>query len=79
MIEAQDASKVVEALSKNLAGVAMNKSNFERLPDTYWGYFARGHDGKGKFAVIVTYSEKGEDVDELLKMYEQWAGKNKSR
>jgi hypothetical protein len=79
MIEAQDASKVVEALSKNLAGVAMNKSNFERLPDTYWGYFARGHDGKGKFAVIVTYSEKGEDVDELLKMYEQWAGKNKAR
>jgi hypothetical protein len=79
MIEAQDASKVVEALSKNLAGVAMNKSNFERLPDTYWGYFARGHDGKGKFAVIVTYSEKGEDVDELLKMYEQWAGRNKAR
>jgi hypothetical protein len=79
MIEAGDASKVVDALSKNLAGVALNKSNFERLPDTYWGYFARGHDGKGKFAVIVTYSEKGEDVDELLKMYEQWAGKNKAR
>jgi hypothetical protein len=79
MIEAGDASKVVDALSENLAGVALNKSNFERLPDTYWGYFARGHDGKGKFAVIVTYSEKGEDVDELLKMYEQWAAKNKPR
>lgn len=79
MIEAGDASKVVDALSKNLAGVALNKSNFDRLPDTYWGYFARGHDGKGKFAVIVTYSEKGEDVDELLKMYEQWAAKNKPR
>lgn len=79
MIEAGDASKVVDTLAKNLAGVALNKSNFERLPDTYWGYFARGHDGKGKFAVIVTYSEKGEDVDELLKMYEQWAGKNKAR
>lgn len=79
MIEAGDAIKVAEALSKNLAGVAMNKSNFERLPDTFWGYFARGHDGKGKFAVIVTYSEKGEDVDELLKMYEKWAAANKAR
>ena len=79
MIETGDAAKVVDALSKNLAGVAMNKSNFERLPDTFWGYFARGHDGKGTFAVIVTYSEKGGDVDELVKMYEKWAEKSKAR
>ncbi|WP_415281429.1 hypothetical protein [Candidatus Nitrososphaera sp. FF02] len=79
MIESGDAAKVVDALSKNLAGVAMNKSNFERLPDTFWGYFARGHDGKGTFAVIVTYSEKEGDVDELVKMYEKWAEKSKAR
>jgi hypothetical protein len=44
----------------------------------FWGYFAKGHDGKGRFAVIITYSEKGGDVDELIKMYEQWVAKNKS-
>jgi hypothetical protein len=79
MIESGDAAKVVDTLAKNLAGVAMNKSNFERLPDTFWGYYARGNDGKnGKFAVIVTYSEKGDDVDDLIKMYEQWIAKNKA-
>lgn len=78
MIEATDAANVAEALAKNLAGVAMNKSNFERLPDTFWGYYARGHDSKGAFAVIITYSEKAEDVDELLKMYNQWVGRSKS-
>lgn len=78
MIEAHDAARVVDALAKNLAGVAMNGENFARLPDAFWGYFARGHDSKGRFAVIITYSEKGEDVDELLKMYEQWAAKAKS-
>ena len=78
MIEADDAAKVADALGRNLAGVAINKSNFEKLPDTFWGYYARGHDSKGRFAVIVTYSEKGDDVDELLKMYEQWVAKAKS-
>ena len=57
MIEADDAVRVLDTVAKNLMGVSYNKSNFERLPDTFWGYFARGHDGKGKFGVIVTYSE----------------------
>jgi hypothetical protein len=78
MIEADDAAKVADALGRNLAGVALNKSNFEKLPDTFWGYYARGHDGKGSFAVIVTYSEKAQDADELIKMYEQWVAKAKS-
>jgi len=79
VIEAQDAMRVVDTISKNLAGVAAAKSNFQRLPDTFWGYYARGHDGKGgAFAVILTYSEKSHDVDELVKMYEQWVAKNKS-
>ena len=78
MIDAEDASRVVATVAKNLVGVSNNKSNFERLPDTFWGYFARGHDAKGRFGVIVTYSESGGDVDELIKMYEQWVAKNKA-
>lgn len=78
MIEAEDAVRVLDTAAKNLVGVSNNKSNFERLPDTYWGYFARGHDGKGKFGVIFAYSEKGSDVDELIKMYEQWVAKSKA-
>jgi hypothetical protein len=78
MIEAEDAVRVVDAAAKNLIGVSNNKSNFERLPDTFWGYFARGHDGKGKFAVIVTYSENSGDVDELIKMFEHWVAKSKA-
>ena len=78
MIQADDAAKVADALGRNLAGVALNKSNFEKLPDTFWGYYARGHDSKGAFAVIVTYSEKVQDADELIKMYEQWVAKDKS-
>jgi hypothetical protein len=77
MIEGQDAARVVDTLARNLAGVAMNNENFARLPDTFWGYFARGHDAKGRFAVIVTYSEKGDDVDELIRMYEQWVSQVK--
>jgi hypothetical protein len=79
VIEATDAMHVVRTLSENLAGVARAHSNFERLPDTFWGYFARGHDSKGKFGVILTYSEKCEDVDELIKMYEMWVTKNKRK
>jgi hypothetical protein len=78
MIEADDAAKVADALAKNLAGVALNKSNFARLPDKYWGYYAKGHNGKGKFAVIVTYSEEQGDVDELVKMYEAWVERSRS-
>jgi hypothetical protein len=79
MIEAEDAKKVVDTIAKNLMGVANNRSNFERLPDTYWGYYARGHDSKARFGVILVYSENDNNVDELIKMYEQWVAKNKTR
>lgn len=78
MIESNDAVKAVETIANNLISVANNKQNFERLPDTFWGYFARGHDTKDrKFCVIMTYSEKEGDVDELIKLYEQWVVKQK--
>jgi hypothetical protein len=79
MLEADDAIRVIDAISSNLIGLSKNKLNFARLPDTFWGYFARGHDGKGKFAVIITYSESGEDVDELIKIYERWAVNEKAK
>ena len=79
MLEADDAVRVIDTISSNLIGVSKNKVNFARLPDTFWGYFARGHDGKGKFAVIITYSESGEDVDELIKIYERWAVNEKAK
>jgi hypothetical protein len=79
MIEAEDSIRVIDTIAKNLIGVSKNRSNFERLPDTFWGYYARGHDGKGRFGVIVAYSESGNDIDELIKMYEQWVAKNKTK
>ena len=79
MIEQSDAKKVVEVIGNDLIGISHEAKSFERLPDSFWGYFARGHDTKGTFGVIVTYSEKGEDVDELIKMYEDWAAKNKPK
>jgi hypothetical protein len=79
MIEAEDSMRVLDTIAKNLMGVSNNRSNFERLPDTFWGYYARGHNGKGRFGVIVVYSENGNDVDELIKMYEHWVAKNKTR
>ena len=79
MLEADDAIRVIDAISSNLIGLSKNKLNFARLPDTFWGYFARGHDGKGKFAVIITYSESDEDVDELIKIYERWAVNEKAK
>ena len=79
MLEADDAIRVIDTISSNLIGLSKNKLNFARLPDTFWGYFARGHDGKGKFAVIITYSESGEDVDELIKIYERWAVNEKAK
>ena len=79
MLETTDAVKVIETIVKNLIGVSKNTSNFQKLPDTFWGYFAKGHDQKGEFGVIITYSENGSDVDELIKMYEDWVSKNKSK
>ena len=79
MIEQNDAKKVVEVIGNNLIGVSHDSKNFVKLPDSFWGYFARGHDKKGIFGVIVTYSEEGKDVDELIKMYEKWTAKNKTK
>ena len=79
MIEQEDAKKVVEVIGNNLIGVSHDSNSFAKLPDTFWGYFARGHDKKGNFGVIVTYSEDGKDVDELIKMYEEWAAKHKGK
>ncbi len=79
MIEANDAKKVVELIGNNLIGVSHDSNNFQKLPDSFWGYFARGHDIKGTFGVIITYSEDGKDDDELIKMYEDWAKKNKTK
>ena len=64
---------------KNLLAVAKNPSSFEKLPDTFWGYFARGHDRKGNFGIFVTYSEDVSDVDDLIEIYKEWVSKNKSK
>lgn len=72
MIEKEDAKKVLQALTSDLVNVANNPKNFEKLPDSFWGYFARGHDSKGAFGIILTYSEKHQDVDNLIQMYEKW-------
>lgn len=78
MIEQEDAKKVVEVIGNNLIGVSHDSNNFSKLPDSFWGYFARGHDKKGTFGVIVTYSENQEDVDDLIKRFEEWVAKNKT-
>lgn len=77
VIEKSDAKKIAKVIGNNLIGVSHDAGNFQKLPDNYWGYFARGHDSKGAFGVIVTYSEDTKDVDTLIKMYEEWAEKNK--
>lgn len=77
MIEKEDAQKVTEVIGNNLIGVAHDSKNFQKMPDTFWGYFARGHDKKGTFGVILTYSENFKDVDNLIQMYEDWVAKNK--
>ena len=61
MIEKEDAKKVIEVIGNNLIGVSHDSSSFQKLPDSFWGYFARGHDKKGTFGVIVTYSEEGKE------------------
>jgi len=78
MIEKTDAQKVVEVIANNLYGVSKDTKNYEKLPDMFWGYYARGHDKKGTFGVIITYSEDGNDVDDLIAKYEEWLRKNKS-
>ncbi len=78
MIEQEDAKNVAEVIGHNLIGVAHDANNFQKLPDSFWGYFARGHDPKGAFGVIVTYSEDVKDVDNLIKMFEEWVAKNKN-
>lgn len=77
MLEQSDAKKIVETLGNNMIGVSHDAKNFQRLPDSYWGYFARGHDEKGAFGVIMTYSENPADVDDLIGMYRRWAEKHK--
>jgi hypothetical protein len=73
MIESDEAVKVLKAIANHLIDVSRNEQNFKRLPDIFWGYFARGHDNKDrKFGVILTYSERVKDIDELMKIYEQW-------
>lgn len=79
MLEADDAIKVIHAIASNLNDISKNNINFAKLPDTFWGYFARGHDGKGKFAIIISYSESGEDVDELIRIYERWVVNQKGK
>lgn len=76
MIEENDAKNVLGTITSDLITVAQNPNNFKKLPDSYWGYFARGHDSKGAFGVIVAYSEKKSDIDEVLKIYETWVKKN---
>ncbi|NIP62749.1 MAG: hypothetical protein GWN01_06480 [Nitrosopumilaceae archaeon] len=78
MLEQDDAKKVISTIIRDLSGVSVNSDSFQKLPDKFWGYYARGHDKKGKFGFIVTYSENDEDVDNLLKMYQEWVEKNKN-
>ena len=79
MIDKEDARKVAEVMGNNLIGVSHDSKNFQKLPDSFWGYFARGHDKKGTFGIILTYSENEKDVDDLITMYEEWVEKNKTR
>ena len=79
VLEPRDARHVAETLGNNLIGVSHDAKNFARLPDRYWGYYARGHDSKGAFGIIVSYSEDADDVDNLLAMYEKWTADNKQR
>jgi hypothetical protein len=79
VIEPDDAVTALKTIANHLVDVSRNKKNFNRLPDIFWGYFARGHDNKDrKFGVIFTYSEREKDIDELIKMYEQWAKNQES-
>ena len=78
MIEGDDAQKVAAALAGNLHGVSRDPKNFALLPDRFWGYYARGHDSKGTFGVVVMYSEDAEDVDRTIDLYEKWLAERRS-
>ena len=45
MIEQEDAKKVVEVIGNNLIGVSHDANSFQKLPDTFWGYFSAGYFG----------------------------------
>ncbi|CAI9831746.1 MAG: hypothetical protein MPI95_05835 [Nitrosopumilus sp.] len=77
MIEEEDAGRVAGVAAGTLAGAAKDKASFARLPDKYWGYYARGHDAKGAFGVILAYSEDEGGIDDLLRMYEEWVRSQK--
>ena len=72
MIESDDAQKVAAALSRNLYDVSQDTKNYTRLPDKFWGYYARGHNARGTFCMVVMYSEDSDDIDHVVKMYEDW-------
>ena len=75
MVTADNATMVVQALASDLVNVSKNPGNFKKLPDEFWGYYARGHDKNGSFGVFIAYSEDAEDVDTLIRMYESWVSK----
>ena len=78
VVDSDDAKNVAAALAVHLRDVSADERNFERLPDSFWGYYARGHDSRGVFGVIVMYSEDERDIDDIMRMYETWAKKKGS-
>ncbi|MCE2507790.1 MAG: hypothetical protein J4G04_00575 [Nitrosopumilaceae archaeon] len=78
MIEEEDARKVAAALAGNLRGVSLDAKNFAGLPDEFWGYYARGHDSKGAFCMVVMYSGDEKDVDSTIHAYEEWLAGRRS-
>lgn len=78
-IESEGAKSVLAALSAHLKDVSANDGNFERLPGSYWGYYARGHDSAGVFGAIVLYSDEESDVDDIIKVYEAWVAKKQPK
>lgn len=78
MVDKEDAMKVAATLAGNLHGVSRDVGNFRGLPDSFWGYYARGHDSKGVFGVVVMYSESQKDVDYVIKTYEEWLARRRS-
>lgn len=75
MLKESDVKKVVEVVGNNLIGVSHDSNNFRGFTGDHWGYYARGHDEKGFFGVILTYSESESDVDHIMKLYKEWAAK----
>lgn len=78
VVDSDGAKNVAAALAAHLKDVSADDRNFERLPDSFWGYYARGHDSKGVFGVIVMYADDEGDIDDVIQMYEAWAKKKES-